>query len=648
MNSTNDIFADYARAYESRRETDMSIAEYLDACRSDPGHYATAPERILRAIGEPNVVDTAKDARLGRIFLNRTIRTYPAFSEFYGMEETIERIVGFFRHAAQGLEERKQILYLLGPVGGGKSSLAERLKALMEAEPIYVLKAGDEMSPVFESPLGLFDPERMGPVLEDRYGIPRRRLTGLMSPWALKRLDGFGGDISQFRVVKVRPSRLRQIAVAKTEPGDENNQDISSLVGKVDIRKLEMFGQNDPDAYSFSGGLNRANQGILEFVEMFKAPIKMLHPLLTATQEGNYIGTENIGALPFQGIILAHSNESEWQSFKNNKNNEAFIDRIYVIKVPYCLRVTEEQRIYDKLVTSSELSEAPCAPATLEMLARFTVLSRLKKHENSSIYAKMRVYDGESLKETDPRAKNLQEYRDSAGPDEGMDGASTRFAFKVLAATFNYDTTEIAADPVHLMYVLEQTIRREQLPDDTEKRYLEFIKGELAPRYAEFIGNEIQKAYLESYNDYGQNLFDRYVAYADAWVEDMDFKDPDTGQMLNRELLNQELTKVEKPAGIANPKDFRNEVMKFALRARANRGGRNPSWTSYEKIREVIERRMFSQVEDLLPVISFGSKKDGESEKKHGEFVQRMTSRGYTERQVRRLVEWYMRVKQAG
>ena len=135
------------------------------------------------------------------------------------------------------------------------------------------------------------------------------------------------------------PSRLRQIGIAKTEPGDENNQDISSLVGKVDIRKLETLPQNDPDAYSYSGGLNRANQGLLEFVEMFKAPIKMLHPLLTATQEGNYVGTENIGAIPFTGIIMAHSNEAEWQSFKNNKNNEAFIDRIYVIKVPYCLRV---------------------------------------------------------------------------------------------------------------------------------------------------------------------------------------------------------------------------------------------------------------------------------------------------------------------
>ncbi|MBB5573120.1 serine protein kinase [Rhizobium paranaense] len=626
----------------------MSFSEYLDACRDDPLMYANASERLLAAMGEPLLIDTAKDTRLGRIFMNRTIRTYPAFSGFFGMEETIERIVAFFRHAAQGLEERKQILYLLGPVGGGKSSLAERLKSLMEVHPIYVLKAGNELSPVFESPLSVFDPVSMGPMVEERYGIPRRRLTGLMSPWCLKRLEEFEGDISRFRVVRIQPSRLRQIAVAKTEPGDENNQDISSLVGKVDIRKLESLAQNDPDAYSYSGALNRANQGILEFVEMFKAPIKMLHPLLTATQESNYIGTENIGAIPFSGIILAHSNESEWQTFKANKNNEAFIDRICVVKVPYCLRVTEEQKIYDKLIEESELSDAPCAPSTLETLARFTVLTRLAKHENSTAFSKLRVYDGESLKETDPRARSVQEYRDAAGVDEGMDGASTRFAFKVLAATFNYDTTEIGADPVHLMYMLEQAIRREQLPLETEKLYIEFIKSELGPRYAEFIGHEIQKAYLESYADYGQNLFDRYVDYADAWIEDVDFKDPDTGQLLDRELLNQELTKIEKPAGIANPKDFRNEIVKFCLRARASHGGKNPSWTSYEKIREVIEKRMFSQVEDLLPVISFGSKKDGETEKKHGEFVERMMARGYTERQVRRLVEWYMRVKQAG
>ncbi|KAB0677211.1 PrkA family serine protein kinase [Aureimonas leprariae] len=645
---SNLLFKSYAETYEARRQTAMSLSDYLDGCRTDPLMYAGPHERLLAAIGEPRFVDTAKDSRLGRIFMNRTIRTYPAFAEFYGMEETVERIVAFLRQAAQGLEERKQILYLLGPVGGGKSSLAERIKLLMEEQPIYVLKAGDELSPIFESPLGLFDPETMGPILEAEYGIPRRRITGLMSPWCVKRLDEFGGDIKKFKVAKLTPSRLRQIAVAKTEPGDENNQDISSLVGKVDIRRLEMHAQHDPDAYSYSGGLNRANQGVLEFVEMFKAPIKMLHPLLTATQEGSYVGSENIGAIPFTGMIMAHSNEAEWRTFKNNKNNEAFIDRIYVIKVPYCLRVDEETKIYEKLVKNSELAAAPCAPETLEMLAKFAVLSRLKAHENSSLNSKMRVYNGENLKEVDPRARTMQEYRDAAGVDEGMDGISTRFAFKTLSATFNHDTEEVAADPVHLMYVLEQAIRREQFPEEVESTYLEFIKAELGPRYAEFIGNEIQKAYLESYNDYGQNLFDRYVAYADAWIEDQDYKDPDTGQLMNRELLNAELSKIEKPAGIANPKDFRNEVVKFSLRSRASNGGRNPSWTSYEKIRDVVERRMFSQVEDLLPVISFGSKKDSDSEKKHDEFVERMMRRGFTQRQVRRLVDWYMRVRQAG
>jgi serine protein kinase len=643
-----DVFERFSEAYGREKQEAMSLRDYLLACRDSPMMYASPAERLVAAIGEPEYVDTSRHPRLSRIFFNRTIKAYHSFDGFFGMEDTIERIVGYFKHAAQGLEERRQILYLLGPVGGGKSSLAERLKDLMETLPIYVLKAGDQISPVFETPLGLFKPQQMGELLEDKYGIEQRRLTGIISPWAVKRLDEFGGDISKFDVVRIFPSKLRQIAVSKTEPGDENNQDISALVGKVDIRKLEHFSQHDSDAYSYSGALCRANQGLLEFVEMFKAPIKVLHPLLTATQEGNYIGTESLGPIPFQGIILAHSNEAEWQQFKSNKNNEAFLDRISVIKVPYCLRATEETKIYKKLLDQSELGDVRCAPETLEMLARFCVMTRLKEHENSNVYSKMRVYDGEKLKDTDPKAKSGQEYKDAAGVDEGMTGISTRFAFKVLSETFNFDTEEVAADPVHLMYVLEQAIRREQFPEEYEKRYLEFIKAELAPRYAEFIGKEIQKAYLESYSEYGQNLFDRYIAYADAWIEDQDFKDPDTGQMLDRQLLDQELSKIEKPAGIANPKDFRNEVVKFALRARAANAGKNPSWTSYEKLRNVIEKRMFSQVEDLLPVISFESKKDSEIQKKHDDFVTRMLTRAYTERQVRRLVEWYMRVNKAG
>jgi serine protein kinase len=598
---------------------------------------------MLMAIGEPELVDTRKDPRLSRLFSNRVIKVYPAFKDFHGMEETIERIVSYFKHAAQGLEEKKQILYLLGPVGGGKSSLAEKLKSLMEHMPIYALKG----SPVNESPLGLFASEEDGNILEQDYGIPKRYLNGIMSPWAVKRLHEFNGDITKFKVVKLNPSILRQIGISKTEPGDENNQDISSLVGKVDIRKLEEYSQDDPDAYSYSGGLCLANQGLMEFVEMFKAPIKVLHPLLTATQEGNYKGTEGLSAIPFDGVILAHSNESEWQAFRNNKNNEAFLDRIYIVKVPYCLRVTDEIKIYDKLLFNSSLSESPCAPDTLKMMAQLAVLSRLKEPENSNIFSKMRVYDGESLKDTDPNAKSYQEYRDFAGVDEGMNGLSTRFAFKILSQVFNFDNTEVAANPVHLLYVLEQQIEQEQFPPEIEERYLSYIKEFLVPQYVEFIGKEIQTAYLESYSEYGQNIFDRYVTYADYWIQDEDYRDPDTGEILNRGALNEELEKTEKPAGISNPKDFRNEIVNFVLRARANNNGKNPKWNSYEKLRNVIEKKMFSNTEDLLPVISFNAKSTAEDKKKHDDFVNRMTEKGYTAKQVRLLCEWYLRVRKS-
>ncbi len=637
------IFDNYAARYERTREEEYSLSEFLNLCKKDPLAYATASERMLAAIGEPEQIDTRHDPRRSRIFSNKIIKIYPAFREFYGMEEVIEQVVSYFRHAAQGLEERKQILYLLGPVGGGKSSIAEKLKHLMEKIPFYCIKG----SPVNESPLGLFNEDEDGTILEEDFGIPRRYLRSIPSPWAVKRLNEFNGDINQFRVVKRYPSILKQIAISKTEPGDENNQDISSLVGKVDIRKLEDYAQDDPDAYSYSGGLCLANQGLLEFVEMFKAPIKVLHPLLTATQEGNFKGTEGFGAIPFEGVILAHSNESEWKTFKNNKNNEAFLDRIYIVKVPYCLRVSDEVKIYEKLVRTSSLADAPCAPGTLKMMAQFAVLSRLKEPENSSVYSKMLVYDGENLKDTDPKAKSRQEYVDYAGVDEGMNGLSTRFAFKILSKVFNFDNTEVAANPVHLLYVLEQQIEREQFSPEVEQKYFSYIKEYLAQRYAEFIGKEIQTAYLESYSEYGQNIFDRYVSFADFWIQDQEFRDPDTGESFDRDALNNELEKIEKPAGISNPKDFRNEIVNFVLRARAQNAGKNPTWTSYEKLRTVIEKKMFSNTEELLPVISFNAKASADDANKHQEFVDRMVAKGYTAKQVRLLCEWYLRVRKS-
>ncbi|MDO6640791.1 MULTISPECIES: PrkA family serine protein kinase [unclassified Shewanella] len=641
------IFEHYQQRYEQKLDEEYSLQQFLEICKEDRSAYVSAAERMLMAIGESKTIDTSKDPKLSRIFSNRLISYYPSFTDFYGMEESIEQIVSYLKHSAQGLEESKQILYLLGPVGGGKSSLAEKLKALMQKVPIYILSANGVRSPVNDHPLCLFDPDEDAELLTNEYAIPPRYIKTIMSPWAVKRLHEFGGDITKFKVVKVYPSILDQTAIAKTEPGDENNQDISALVGKVDIRQLEHFSQDDADAYAYSGALCRANQGVMEFVEMFKAPIKVLHPLLTATQEGNYNGTEGLSALPYNGMILAHSNESEWTTFRNNKNNEAFLDRVYIVKVPYCLRVSEEMEIYQKLLSNSELSKAPCAPGTLETLAQFSILSRLKVPENSSIYSKMRVYNGETLKDTDPKAKSYQEYRDYAGVDEGMQGLSTRFAFKILSRVFNFDDTEIAANPVHLFYVLEKQIEQEQFPAELSEKYLEFLKGYLIPKYVEFIGKEIQTAYLESYSEYGQNIFDRYVTYADFWIQDQEFRDPETGQLFDRSALNAELEKIEKPAGISNPKDFRNEIVNFVLRARANNDGNNPLWTSYEKLRVVIEKKMFSNTEDLLPVISFNAKTSADDQRKHDDFINRMMEKGYTQKQVRLLSEWYLRVRKS-
>jgi len=627
----------------------MSLDAYLDLCKTDHMAYANAAERMVAAIGQPKLVDTSGDPRLSRIHSNKKIRVYDAFSDFYGAEDALEPLVAYFRHAAANLEEAKQILYLKGPVGGGKSSIVERLKSLMEKFPIYVLYDASEKnpelatSPVFESPLGLFD--RNDPAhleLINDSGIPLGYFNQtVISGWAQQKLREFEGDITRFSVVKLWPNKDSQVAVMKVEPGDENNQDVSVLIGKTDLRKLEEYPQNHPYAYSYSGGLNRTNQGLMDFAEMFKANIKTLNPLLMATQEHNYNGTEAIPAMPYQGIIVAHSNESEWHQFKNNKTNEAFLDRVYIVDVPYCLRIDEEIKIYEKMLNGSTLRSAPVAPGTLKMLAQWMILTRLKDHENSNLYAKLRVYNGDNVKDTMPNAKPYEEYRAAAGVDEGMNGMSTRFAFKILSAVFDLRPEEKQANPIDLMFVIEEVIKKEQLPEEKHQKYLDFIKGFLQPKYSEFLDKELRTAYLESGNSFGQNMFERYVLFAEAWINDEQCRDPETYTMLNRDILNQKLEEIEKAAGITNAKDFRNEIVNYVLRYKSKNEGKSPRWDQYEKIKTVIEKRMFSATEQIMPVIAFGPKQDTETEEKHKGFVQRMLDKGYTENQVKILVSWY-------
>jgi serine protein kinase len=645
MSAISSLASSFASKFATPEVT--TLEEYLQGCKNDKMMYATAAERMVAAIGEPVVVDTSGDARLSRIHSNKKVRFYEVFKDFYGAEDAIERIAAYFRNSAAGLEESKQILYLKGPVGGGKSSIAERLKALMQVHPIYVLFDPSEkdterqLSPVLDSPLGLFNEFEHGEMLLNEYGIPSRYLNTVMSGWAQEKLKEFDGDITKFKVMKVYPNKDRQVGVMKVEPGDENNQDVSVLIGKVDLRKLEKFSQNHAYAYSYSGGLNRTNQGLMDFAEMFKANIKTLNPLLMATQEHNYNGTEAIPSMPYTGIILAHSNESEWTAFRNNKTNEAFLDRVYIVDVPYCLRTDEEVRIYEKMLNGSSLRNAPCAPGTLKMLAQWSILTRLKDHENSTLYAKLRVYNGDNVKDTMPSAKPYEEYRDTAGNDEGMSGSSTRFAFKLLSSVYDLRPEEQQANPIDLMYVIEEAVRKENLPPETVQKYVGFIKEHLQPRYFEYLEKELRTAYLESYRPFGQNMFERYVLFAEAWLADEQCRDPETHVLLDRESLNKKLEEIEKAAGIANPKDFRSEIVHYVLRYKAKNDGKSPSWDSYEKIKVVIEKRMFAATEQLMPVISFGPKQDKDMEEKHTGFVKRMVEKGYTEAQVKVLVSWF-------
>ena len=648
----NKLLAKISSGSVLRQSEIMSLEEYLELCKTDKMAYANASERMLAAIGEPSIIDTTLDPRMSRIFSNKKIRIYDAFKDFYGAEEAIERIVAYFRHAAQGLEESRQILYLKGPVGGGKSSLVERLKDLMEENPIYVLydkfEQNEELrtSPVFESPLALF--AKSGAELEAEYGISQRYVKGLvLSGWAQEKIREFGGDVSRFSVLKVYPDKASQTAVMKVEPGDENNQDVSVLVGKTDIRRLEHYPQSHPYSYSYSGGLNRTNQGMMDFAEMFKANIKTLNPLLMATQERNYQGTEAIPALPYTGVICAHSNEAEWSRFRNDKTNEAFLDRVYIVDVPYCLRASEEQKIYEKMLRNSSLGDRPCAPETLKLLAEFIVLTRLVEPTNSTIFAKMKVYDGENVRDSMPNSKPIDEYREAAGVDEGMTGLSTRFGFKIISQVFNLRPEEVQANPIDLMFVLGESLKKEHLPEATFNAYMNFISSWVHPRYFEFLDKELRIAYLESYSSFGQTLFERYVLFAEAWLDDTTVRDPETHTTLNREHLNARLEEIEKPAGIYGARDFRNDVVNYVLRYRARNNGQVPEWNAYEKIRTVIEKKMFTATAEIMPIVSFSPKGSADEQSKHDAFIDRMRSKGYTDAQIKILVEWWIAHKKA-
>lgn len=656
----DNIFELYQDTYKEKEPETLSFSEYLERCKDDKMAYANWAERLLDAIGEPEIIDThKKSASMGRVFSGKKVAKYPTFSDFYGMEDTIQEIVNHIKGAAAGTEFRKQVLYLLGPVGGGKSSLGDHIKTLMEENPIYVLKAKKsgnypQISPIHESPLGLFDTEARRKMVEEKFGIPQSYMRTGMSPWATKRLKEAGGNIDEaFEVVKIWPDAKNKVAVAKVEPGDDNNQDITTLTGKLNINMLgeEDIEQSDTDAYSYSGGLSVANQGVMEFVEMFKAPLKVLNPLLEATQSGHYNTTEGNASVPFSGLILAHSNQTEWDAFASDRKNEAILDRINIIKVPYTLRMSQEAKIYKKMIKESALSELPIAPQTIELLSQFSAMSRIK-HDSEGVLDKYqpdvvaKVKDGKIVEGAKSSVPQIKELQAAAPQDEGMDGISTRFAFKVLSRTFNCRANEgyYEADPVLMMETLQKSIEQDgTISPGNKEKYEGFISNYLMPSYAEEITREITMAYTGANDNMCQNMFDRYINMASAWLDDESFDDRETsGSLLDKEALDKKLSEYEIPAGIANTKDFRDQVTRYVLKQQNK--GNDVRWDSYEKMATVIRENLARKMGDALPHIKFEAvRNDEESIKAHQSFVDNMKEKGYTMTMIKRAVNVYER-----
>lgn len=629
----------------------MDLMDYLAEAKINHALIANPAERLLTAIGEPVLINTATyadDPALGRLYNNRIIKTYPTLAKHYiGQEKVLDELVSYLRSASRGLEAAKQILYLLGPVGGGKSSLAEQLKRLMEHQPFYALAVHDTnknlvVSPIHENPLGLFSLED-----EEELGLPGHYLTNRVSPWLTKRLTELKGDISKLKVVKIYPDESRHIAIAKTEPGDENNQDISTLVGKLDLSKAMDFSQSDPDAYEYSGALCRGNRGIMEFVEMFKAPIKTLHPLLTATQEHNYNPTEQIPSIPHEGIILAHSNISEWEKFSTDKNNEAFIDRTYTIKVPYEMRLDNVVKIISKEIANGALKNKPLDPHVLKTAATFQLSTVLTDNsidkQTEPMLSKIRIYNGENIKGEKSGAKSYQEHRtNELNAEEGMDSVmSLRDLFKIIANVFDAPKDEVSAVTPDLFLEIDSFITK--LPNSDQKKKIGSYFTEIKAKYFTDLDKDIQKAFLGDRNADAQRLYERYFSLAEAWVNNTDYSDPHDGGMFNHDQLNAQLSKYEKALKefdtlITNPKDFRRAIVDYTYKYKANNKGEFPKYTEYNQMAKMLENAMLVDFEKYVSVIVKDQAASEEQKQVVARFEEDFIKLGYTTSYMRNRV----------
>jgi serine protein kinase len=600
-----------------------SFLDYLEEVKKDPSLARLAHARLYDLImkGEVRDIKETDDPRIRRLYNDENLKWYNFFAdEFFGIEKTIAQIVRYFHSASLKGEESRQVLYLMGPVGSGKSSLIEKIhKGLEISDPFYAI----EGCPMFEEPLHLL-PRHLRREFEKMLGT---HIEGDLCPACRFRLkEEFHSRYEEFPVKTMQFSKRNRVGIGIVPPVDPNNQDTSVLIGSEDISKLDLYSEGDPRVLELNGALNIGNRGIVEFIEVFKNETEYLHAMITATQEKVIPAPGRHGMVYVDTVIVAHSNEAEWQKFKADHTNEAILDRIVVVRVPYNLRLSEEIKIYEKIIRQSDF-RAHISPHTLEIASMFAILSRLDPTPKCDLMTKLKLYNGEEVVEKGRSKKiDVQELREAV-KREGMSGISTRFIMKALDNSLSDNTAGNCINTINVREALINMVKEADLREDNRKQYLEFLQDTLHKEYLEMLEKEITRAFVYSYKEQAEALFQNYLDHAEAYVNKTKVKDRNT----NEELPADEgfMKSIEEQIAIIGSAadGFRQEVIAYLWAT--GRHGETIDYRSYEPLKEAIEKKLMTSVRDISRIITKARTRDQEQAGKYNTMVKNLLENGY-------------------
>lgn len=611
------------RESKGKGKFEGTFLEYLDIVKEKPDTAKLSHKRMYDIIMRNGfeVLKPEENPRIRKIYGNDMIKRYNFFkNDFFGIDKVLMKLVNYFYSASMKGEESRQVLYLVGPVGAGKSSLVEALKKAFEgAEPIYAIKG----CPMNEEPLHLV-PKHLRKKFEEELGV---EIEGDLCPVCKYRLlNEFNGEYERFPVTMSSFSIRSRKGIGVVPPVDPNNQDTSILTGSVDISKMDIYSEDDPRVFSLNGAFNVGNRGMVEFIEVFKNDVEYLHTIITATQEKSIPSPGKGSMIYFDGIIVAHSNEAEWNRFKSDHTNEAILDRIVKIEVPYCLELNEEIKIYEKILKKSSF-KAHIAPHTIEIAAMFAVLTRLRASNKVDPITKLKIYNGVEIVEKGSTKKiDVMELREEAGINEGMDGISTRFIVKAIDNAISNSEYD-CINPLSIMESIIKSVKDLDTSEDTKKRYMGFIQDTIRKEYNKILEKEITKAFIHSYREQAESLFNNYLDNAEAYVNKSKLKDRSTGEELQPD--EQFMRSIEEQIGVSesSAKGFRGDVTSYMFYVVRNGG--KIDYASYEPLKEAIEKKLTSSVKELSRIITKSRVRDKEQDEKYNTMVQEMKQNGY-------------------